>query len=97
MLGSQSDTHTHTPVRQVEMSAMRILLLCVAFICLSDLTSGADIPRQPNCKAHVNLDCANRNKPVCASDGQTYASVCSYCVVKRSATSPLYIAQHGAC
>ncbi|XP_039599437.1 serine protease inhibitor Kazal-type 1-like [Polypterus senegalus] len=70
---------------------------CVAFICLSALTSGADIPPQPNCKALVNLDCTTRNNPVCATDGQTYTSVCSYCVVKRGTTSPLYIAKQGAC
>ncbi|XP_028668970.1 ovomucoid-like isoform X6 [Erpetoichthys calabaricus] len=96
MLGSQSDTHTHTPVRQVEMSAMRILLLCVAFICLSVLRSEADMV-QPDCEKLKSVRCSLNSPPVCASNGQTYSSPCGFCIVKRSSNSQMYAVKNGLC
>ncbi|XP_039630997.1 ovomucoid-like [Polypterus senegalus] len=84
------------PMRRVEMSAMRLLLLCVAFICLSVLTSGADVV-QPDCEKLKSVRCSLNSPPVCANNGQTYSSACGFCSVKRSTNSLMYVVKNGAC
>ncbi|XP_028668973.1 probable pancreatic secretory proteinase inhibitor isoform X12 [Erpetoichthys calabaricus] len=79
------------------MSAMRLLLLCVAFICLSDMRSEAEFPPQPNCYNLMRVDCSTMNDVVCATNGKTYPSSCSFCNVKRRTVNEIWVAKNGAC
>ncbi|XP_039632109.1 serine protease inhibitor Kazal-type 1-like [Polypterus senegalus] len=79
------------------MAAMRLLLLCVALICLSDLTSAADLPPQPNCQDLRNVRCDILRSPMCGNDGRTYSNICSYCSMKRNSITPMYVVKNGAC
>ncbi|KAG2455917.1 serine protease inhibitor Kazal-type 4-like [Polypterus senegalus] len=79
------------------MSAMRLLLLCVTFICLSDMRSEAQFPPQPNCYKLMVVDCSTMNDVVCATNGVTYPSSCSFCYVKIRTVKDIFVAKKGAC
>ncbi|XP_039632051.1 serine protease inhibitor Kazal-type 12-like [Polypterus senegalus] len=77
------------------MSAMRLLLLCVAFICLSVLTCQADVV-QPNCRNA----CVKGSKPighVCGSNGRTYESQCAFCIDKHFYNSGNNVVKYEDC
>ncbi|XP_039632054.1 serine protease inhibitor Kazal-type 1-like [Polypterus senegalus] len=79
------------------MSAMRLLLLCVFFICLSVLTCQEDVA-QPNCyRAYSYYTCLKRDNYICASNGQTYPNMCSFCTNQRLAELPIKVVKYGVC
>ncbi|XP_039631996.1 trypsin inhibitor ClTI-1-like [Polypterus senegalus] len=82
------------------MSAMCLLLLCVTFICLSVLTSGATIPpgvTKPDCDKYDTDGCQRFLDPVCGTNGKTYVNECVLCWDIKSKNDLVYIVSRGFC
>ncbi|XP_039631230.1 serine protease inhibitor Kazal-type 1-like [Polypterus senegalus] len=82
------------------MSATRLLLLCVAFICLSVLSDGAAVPpflEQPDCHKYENNICLLHWAPVCGKNGQTYINECTLCMYIKKKKTPIFITKRDVC
>ncbi|XP_039631416.1 serine protease inhibitor Kazal-type 1-like [Polypterus senegalus] len=82
------------------MSATRLLLLCVAFICLSVLSDGAAVcpfHKKTDCDNYVNNVCSLSWDPVCGSNGQTYGNECFFCMDIKKKKTPIFITKRDVC